>query len=145
MTTDYENVEILLVEDNPYDAELALRAFRKNKLINNVLWLKDGAEVLEFFFDGDEPRNREQPRLILLDLKLPKVGGLEVLEKLKNNPATSMIPVAVMTSSQEERDQITSYQLGANSYIVKPADFNQLIETVKSTGSYWLMINKLPH
>jgi DNA-binding response OmpR family regulator len=142
---DYEKVEILLVEDNPYDAELALRAFHKNKISNNVIWLKDGSEALDFFFDGDKARIREHPRLILLDLKLPKVDGLEVLARLKTNEITCMVPVTIMTSSQEETDLIKSYRLGVNSYIVKPTDFDQLIEAVKATGSYWLVINKLPY
>jgi CheY-like chemotaxis protein len=139
-----KKVEILLVEDNPYDAELALRAFRKNKISNDVVWLKDGSEVLDFFFDGAKARPREHPKLVLLDLKLPKVDGLEVLARLKANEVTRAVPVTIMTSSREERDLVKSYHLGVNSYIVKPTDFDQLIEAVKSTGSYWLMINKLP-
>jgi two-component system response regulator len=139
-------VEILLVEDNPDDAELALLALKRNHLANRIHLARDGAEALEFLFHSGEPGQPEpEPaRLILLDLKLPKVDGLEVLQRLKADPRTRHIPVVMMTSSREERDVIASYQLGVNSYIVKPVDFEQFTEAVHQLGLYWLLLNHLP-
>ncbi len=140
-------VEVLLIEDNPADAELTLRALRKHRLADAVEIARDGAEALDFLFgsgDGAKPRWRGGPRLILLDLKLPKIDGLEVLRRIKLDPATKGIPVVVMTSSQEERDLVESYRLGVNSYVVKPVDFEQFTEAVGQLGLYWLMLNKVP-
>jgi two-component system, response regulator len=142
-----QNVEILLVEDNPNDAELALRAFRKNNLCNNLVRVSDGEEALDFLFARGPFQNRDRhniPRLILLDLKLPKIDGLEVLRTIKGNEITKMIPIVVLTSSREEDDMIESYRLGVNSYIVKPVDFDKFIESVRDIGLYWLLLNQQP-
>jgi two-component system, response regulator len=140
-------VEILLVEDNPQDAEMTIRALKKHNLANNVHHVKDGAEALAFIF-GTDPYSERQPgngpKVVLLDLKLPKVDGLEVLKKMKGDSRTAMIPVVVMTSSREERDLIESYKLGVNSYIVKPVEFDKFMESVKSLGLYWLLVNQTP-
>jgi two-component system response regulator len=144
---DNQQVEILLVEDNPNDLELTLHAFRKNDVNIPIFVAHDGAEALEFLFSsGAFPeRNIEDgPRLILLDLKLPKVDGLEVLRVIKKDPRTKMIPVVVLTSSHEDKDIVESYRLGANSYIVKPVDFDKFIETVRVLRMYWLLINEAP-
>lgn len=146
MNDNYE-VEILLVEDNPNDAELALRALRKNNLANKIVVVKDGEEALDFIFANGKFKNRadvKEPRLILLDLKLPKVSGLEVLEKIKNDPVKKLIPVVVLTSSKEEKDIVESYRLGVNSYIVKPVDFEKFVDAVKDLGLYWLLLNQTP-
>jgi two-component system response regulator len=140
-------IEILLVEDNPHDVKLALHAFRTNNLINSVQVVRDGAEALEFIFCTDRYADRQianGPKVILLDLKLPLVDGLEVLRRVKADPRTRMIPVVVMTSSKEERDVVESYKLGVNSYIVKPIDFEQFTETVRQLGFYWLLLNHPP-
>jgi len=140
-------VEILLVEDNPNDVELTLHAFRKHNLSNHIQVARDGAEALEFVFGTDavtQPSPESSPKVILLDLKLPKIDGLEVLRRLKNDPRTRAIPVVVLTSSREERDIVESYQLGVNSYIVKPVDFGQLTESVRQLGLYWLLLNQPP-
>jgi two-component system response regulator len=140
-------VEILLVEDNQDDVELTLHTLRKEKLANNIHVARDGEEALEFLlFSGPhvERSFERPPRLVLLDLKLPKVDGMEVLRKLKADPRTRTIPVVIMTSSKEERDLFNGYGLGANSYIQKPVDFDQFRETVKSVGMYWLLINQPP-
>jgi CheY-like chemotaxis protein len=140
-------VEILLVEDNPSDAELALRALKKNNLANNVIRVCDGEEALDFIFARGPFKDRKKlniPRLILLDLKLPKVDGLEVLKIIKADPIMKLIPVVVLTSSVEESDMIESYRLGVNSYIVKPVDFDKFIESVRNIGFYWLLLNQQP-
>lgn len=140
-------VEILLVEDNPNDAELALRALKKNNLANNVIRVCDGEEALDFIFARGQYTTRDRlniPRLILLDLKLPKIDGLEFLKIIKADPVTKLIPVVVLTSSIEESDMIESYRLGVNSYIVKPVDFDKFIESVKNIGFYWLLLNQQP-
>lgn len=139
--------EVLLVEDNPYDAELILRAFRKAGLANDVLWLKDGVAVLDLLFgpDSDAAVARDMPsKLVLLDLKLPKVDGQEVLRRIKSDPRTRTIPVVVLSSSREESDVLRSYDAGANSYIVKPVDFDTFTETVRQLGLYWLTANQPP-
>jgi two-component system, response regulator len=140
-------VEILLVEDNPNDVELTLRALKKNNLTNKVHVVKDGAEALEYIFATGAYAGRDSnhsPRVILLDLKLPKVDGLEVLRQIKSNERTKMIPVVVLTSSKEERDLVESYKLGANSYITKPVDFESFVKAVKELGLYWLLLNQSP-
>ncbi len=144
--TGLEFVEILLVEDNPTDAELTLRALRRNNLANNVVWVKDGAQALDFLYCRGQYADRKNgtPKLILLDLKLPKIDGIEVLRELKNDNKHKMIPVVMLTSSQEERDLVESYRLGVNSYIVKPVDFEKFLETVSKVGFYWSLMNKIP-
>lgn len=143
---ELQQVEILLVEDNKTDAELTIRALRKNNLANNLVWLKDGAEALDFMFRSGAyaGRGNDSPRLILLDLKLPKVDGIEVLGRLKSDPRTKKIPVVMVTSSAEERDIVESYDLGVNSYLVKPVDFNQFVGVVAQAGLYWAVLNKMP-
>lgn len=134
--------DILLVEDNPDDVELTLRALQSANLANTVHVARDGVEALEFLFQpqpGCKPLR--VPKLILLDLKLPKVDGHEVLKRVKEDPRTQAIPVVVLTSSAEERDVMKTYQMGANSYIVKPVDFDQFTESVRDIGKYWLVIN----
>lgn len=140
-------VEILLVEDNPDDVELTLHALRKHNLANRIEVVRDGAEALEFIFatGAYAGRNVENgPRVILLDLKLPKVDGLEVLRRVKADPRTRRIPVVMLTSSREERDIVESYSLGVNSYITKPVDFDQFTEAVRQVGLYWLLLNQPP-
>jgi two-component system, response regulator len=141
------SLEILLVEDNLNDAELSLYALRKFKIANQIHHARDGAEALDYLFGSQTDNSQEpvqNPRLILLDLKLPKVDGLEVLRRLKANETTRTIPVVVLTSSREERDIIDSYNLGVNSYIVKPIDFAQFTEAVRDVGLYWLLLNQVP-
>jgi two-component system response regulator len=144
--TEFENVEILLVEDNSTDAELAIRALRKKNLANNLVWVKDGVEALDFIFCRGQYASRvnSTPKLILLDLKLPKVDGIEVLRTIKADVRTRTIPVVMLTSSHEERDIVESYQLGVNSYIVKPVDFDKFLEMVSQVGLYWSLVNKVP-
>ena len=140
-------IEILLVEDNNDDVELTLHALRKENLANNIHVARDGEEALEFLFCNGAHADRSferPPRLVLLDLKLPKVDGMEVLRQLKADPRTQSIPVVILTSSKEERDLVQGYGLGANSYIQKPVDFDQFRDTVKSVGFYWLLINQAP-
>jgi CheY-like chemotaxis protein len=146
MTTTNE-VEILLVEDNPNDVELTLRALKKNNLTNKVHVVKDGAEALEYIFANGAYAQRkieDHPRVILLDLKLPKIDGLEVLRRIKSDDRTKVIPVVVLTSSKEERDLVESYRLGANSYITKPVDFESFVKAVSELGLYWLLLNQPP-
>lgn len=141
-------VEILLVEDNPSDLELAMHALQKYNLANNIEIKRDGAEALDFVFCQGKYAQRDiekTPKIILLDLKLPKVDGLEVLNKIKSNPQTRNIPVVVMTSSNQERDIVESYELGVNSYIVKPVDFEQFADAVRNIGFYWLLLNEPPN
>ena len=142
-----EIVEILLVEDNPSDMELTLHVLTRNKLANHIEVVRDGAEALEFIFCTGKYADRKMengPKVILLDLKLPKVDGLEVLRRVKADPRTKRIPVVVLTSSREERDIVESYQLGVNSYITKPVDFDQFTEAVRHLGYYWLLLNQPP-
>lgn len=144
MTND---VEILLVEDNPNDVELAVHAFERNRIANHVQVVRDGAEALDFLFCRGEfasRQNHPHPRLVLLDLKLPKVDGLEVLRQIKADARTRTIPVVMLTSSREERDIVESYQMGVNSYIVKPVDFEQFTNSVQQLGLYWLLLNQPP-
>lgn len=140
-------IEILLVEDNLNDVELTLRALKKRNLANKVHVVKDGAEALEFIFGTGTYAERDInhiPKVILLDLKLPKVDGLEVLRKVKSDERTKVIPVVVLTSSKEESDLVESYKLGANSYITKPVDFDKFAQTVSEMGLYWLLVNQPP-
>ena len=141
------NVDILLVEDNPRDAELTLRALKKRNLANHVVWVKDGAAAVDYLFGvstAAPPAIPHTPKVILLDLKLPKVDGLEVLRRLKGDARTKVIPVVVLTSSREEQDIVESYQLGVNSFIVKPVEFENLSEAVAQLGMYWLLLNQPP-
>jgi two-component system response regulator len=142
----FEKVDILLVEDNPTDAELTMRALRKGNLANQITWVKDGAEALEFIFRNGAYAGRpdQHPKLILLDLKLPKVEGIEVLKRIKADERTRVIPVVMVTSSAEGRDVAESYKLGVNSYVVKPVEFEQFSETVAKAGFYWMLVNKTP-
>ena len=137
------HVEILLVEDNPSDVELTLHALKRNNVTNPVHVARDGAEALDYLF-GNGSRS-PVPKVILLDLKLPKIDGLEVLKRVKGDPRTKRIPVVVLTSSREERDLVESYNLGANSYIQKPVDFGQFTDAVKQIGYYWLVVNQPAH
>lgn len=142
-----KQIEILLVEDNPDDIELTLHALRKEKLANSIHVARDGEEALEFLFCKGMYKDRpagSMPKLVLLDLKLPKVDGIQVLRQLKADPRTCSIPVVILTSSKEERDLVQSYGNGANSYIQKPVDFAQFRDTVKNVGYYWLLINQSP-
>lgn len=140
-------VEILIVEDNPSDAEMAMRALKKNNIANNVLVVEDGEEALDFLFARGKFSNRSKkikPRIILLDLKLPKIDGLEVLREVKSNELTKAIPVIMLTTSKEEKDIVNSYKLGVNSYIVKPVDFDKFVDSVRDLGFYWLLLNQYP-
>ena len=145
MSSQY--VEILLVEDNPNDAELSLYALKKHHVANRVHLARDGADALDFLFAEGAYHDRsveDTPKVILLDLKLPKIDGLAVLRRVKEDPRTRQIPVVVLTSSREERDVIASYNLGVNSYIVKPIDFEQFSESVRQLGLYWVLLNEAP-
>jgi two-component system, response regulator len=138
---------IMLVEDNPDDVELTLRAFRKNNIANNTVVVRDGVEALDYLFcrGAYSERNvKEVPRLILLDLKLPKMNGLQVLEQIRSSEKTRLLPVVILTSSKEDADLMASYSNGANSYVRKPVDFNQFVEAVRGIGLYWLLINEAP-
>ncbi len=145
--TNLNEVEVLLVEDNPHDAEMTLTALRMHHLANRLHHVKDGAEALEFIFATESYASRKvecSPKVVLLDLKLPKVDGLEVLKKMKSDGRTQMVPVVVLTSSNEERDVLNSYRLGVNSYIVKPVDFEKFSESMRQLGLYWLLVNRSP-
>ena len=146
MSNNHE-VEILLVEDSPRDAEMTLRALHKRNLANHVVHVKDGEEALDWLFGRGVHAGRDaghQPKVVLLDLKLPKVDGLAVLRALRADERTRLLPVVVMTSSQEQRDVIESYKLGVNSYVVKPVDFDSFSAAVAELGHYWLLVNKEP-
>jgi two-component system, response regulator len=145
---DLNEVEILLVEDDTADAELTMRALRRNNLVNRIHWVRDGEEALDYMFASGSYSGRERtslPKLVLLDLKMPKVDGMQVLRRLKADPATQAVPVVIMTSSNEERDVAHSYDLGANSYIVKPVQFEAFLDTVAKIGLYWVLTNRVPH
>jgi len=138
---------ILLVEDNPDDELLTMRAMRKNNIANDIVVARDGAEALDYIFRQGQYEDRdvdEHPQVILLDLNLPKIGGLEVLKKIRSDKSTALFPVVVLTSSKEERDLVESYRLGANSYIRKPVDFNQFSDAIRQLGLYWLVLNEVP-
>lgn len=141
-------IEILLVEDNMNDAEMTIRALKKNNIANNLVHVKDGAQALDFLLGSGDYQGRDvenKPKLILLDLKMPKVNGLEVLEKIRSNENTRKIPVVVLTSSKEHPDIERCYDLGVNSYIVKPVEFTNFVKAVSELGVYWMMINQTPH
>jgi two-component system, response regulator len=138
---------ILLVEDNPDDVELTLRAFRKSKILNEIVVVTDGVEALDYLFTTGAHAGRDPtrvPEVVLLDLKLPKIGGLEVLRRLRADERTRRIPVVILTSSSEERDIVSSYDLGANSFVRKPVDFAQFVEAARQLGLYWLVMNQPP-
>ena len=139
-------MEILIVEDSDTDLELALRALTQAKVANRIEVARDGAEALDFLFSQGAfaQRAADNPRLVMLDLKLPKVDGLDVLRAIKENPTTRAIPVVVLTSSQEQRDIVESYNLGVNSYIVKPVDFDGFMAAVAELGMYWMLLNRVP-
>ncbi|MES2133504.1 MAG: response regulator [Bacteroidota bacterium] len=140
-------IEILLVEDNPNDAEMTIRALRKNHLANRIIHLKNGAEALDFIYGKGEYEGRDvraMPKVVLLDLKMPKVDGIEVLRTMKSNELTKTIPVVVLTSSKEDPDVKTCYELGVNSYIVKPVGFENFLKAISELGFYWLILNQSP-
>lgn len=142
-----QEADILLIEDNIHDAELAIRALKKNNLVNHLIHLKDGAEALDFIFGEGEYSERKAvhiPKVILLDLKMPKVNGIEVLQRLKANELTKKIPVVVLTSSKEDPDIQTCYALGVNSYVVKPVGFDEFVKAVSDLGLYWMILNQPP-
>ena len=142
----YQEVEVLIVEDNDEDAELAIRALKKHHLANNVMHLIDGEQALDFIFGRGKYSGRvisQMPKVILLDLKMPKVSGLEVLKAVKSDPRTKVIPVVILTSSEEDPDIKRCYELGANSYIVKPVEFDNFSKTVADLGLYWMVVNRV--
>lgn len=148
MNEDTDLVEVLLIEDTPTDAELALRALKKRGLGNKVIWLKDGAEAVDFLFGTGAYSGRDvvnnRPKVVLLDLRLPKLSGIEVLRRVKADPRTHSIPIVVVTSSREEVDLEECYRLGVNSYITKPVEFDEFAKVVGELGLYWLLVNRLP-
>jgi CheY-like chemotaxis protein len=143
---EVEQIEILLVEDSALDAELTMRGLRAEKLANNITWLRDGQQAIDYVLreGAYADRTTAAPRLVLLDLKMPRVDGIEVLRTIRANEATRHIPVVIMTSSQEEADIAKSYELGVNSYVVKPIDFDSLATVARNAGFYWLAINRAP-
>ncbi|MDP1800514.1 MAG: response regulator [Bacteroidota bacterium] len=147
MENAIHNIEIILVEDSLEDANLVIRSLKKNNLSNSIIHLKDGAEALDFIFANGEYAGRkieDKPKLILLDLKMPKVDGLQVLRALKTDDRTQSIPVVIMTSSREDRDLVESYKLGVNGYVVKPVSFENFAKAVAELGMFWLLINQSP-
>jgi two-component system, response regulator len=144
--SDLAPIEILLVEDNPADAEMAIRALKRGHLANGIEWIQDGENALDYVFRRGQYATRPQgnPRLILLDLKMPKLDGIDVLRALKADPGTRSVPVVMLTSSNEENDIVRSYDLGVNSYIVKPVEFDRFVDAVSKLGVYWAVMNKVP-
>lgn len=143
----YDPVDILIVEDNPADSELMLRALKKDNLANQVYLVEDGAEAIDFLFCRGKYSDRSQtkpPKVIFLDLKLPKVSGIEVLKAIRSNEGTARLPVVVVTSSREDPDIRTAYELGANAYVVKPVNFDDFINAVRHTGFFWMLVNQSP-
>ena len=143
---NYQHVEILLVEDSSADAEMTMRTLKRRGIANNIQWARDGVEALDYLFcTGDyADRINGHPKMVLLDLKMPRMDGLQVLERMKQNSHTKAIPVVMMTSSREEGDLVASYRLGVNSFVVKPVDFGEFAETVAQVGMYWLIANQAP-
>jgi CheY-like chemotaxis protein len=143
---NYQQVEILLVEDSKADADMTMRTLRKRGIANNVEWVKNGVEAMEYLYREGAFANRPTgaPKLVLLDLKMPLMDGLQVLERMKADPRTQAIPVVMMTSSREEGDVLASYRLGVNSYVVKPVDFRDFAEMVSEVGMYWMLSNQVP-
>jgi two-component system, response regulator len=143
---NYQHVEILLVEDSRADAEMTLRTLKRRGIANNIDWVTDGVEALEYLFREGRYTEREpgHPRLVLLDIKMPRLDGLQVLERMKHDDRTKNIPVVMMTSSREEGDLLSSYKLGVNSFVVKPVDFDEFAETVAQVGMYWMIANESP-
>ena len=143
---NYQQVEILLVEDSTADSEMTLRTLKRRGIANNIDWVRDGVEALEYLFCEGAYSQREArlPKLVLLDLKMPRMDGLQVLEQMKRDPRTRNIPVVMMTSSREEGDLISSYQMGVNSFVVKPVDFTAFAETIAQVGMYWMIANQTP-
>ena len=139
-------VEILLVEDSSADAEMTMRTLKRRGIANNIVWVRDGVEALEYLFcEGEHAgRNSGDPKMVLLDIKMPRMDGLQVLEKIKRDPRTQRIPVVMMTSSREEFDLLASYTLGVNSYVVKPVDFDAFAATIGQVGMYWMIANEVP-
>lgn len=147
MDRKYNEIEILLVEDNKNDAELIMRTLSKINLANNLIHVKDGAEALDFLFAREKYAGREikkTPRMILLDIKMPRIDGIEVLRQIREHESTKFIPVVIMTSSKEEQDIVRSYELGVNSFVVKPVDFREFAKAVSELGMYWVLINQPP-
>jgi two-component system, response regulator len=145
MVNNESLVEILLVEDNPNDAELALHVLKKHHLTNRVIWVKDGEEALDFLFHrGQYADVRGLPHVVLLDLRLPKVDGIEVLRQVRANPETREVPIVVLTSSKEERDVVATYELGVNSFVAKPVAFDEFAQVVAQLGMYWVLLNRVP-
>ncbi|MGZ7043659.1 MAG: response regulator [Methanobacterium sp.] len=143
----FDEIEVLLVEDNETDAELTIRALKKKNLANNLVWVKDGEEALEFIFATGRYSEREiqdLPKLVLLDLRMPKVDGMEVIRRIKDDERTNKIPIVVLTSSKEDKDIVESYNLGVNSYVSKPVEFDEFTEAVSTLGLYWMLLNKSP-
>jgi two-component system response regulator len=143
----FDELEVLLVEDNETDAELTIRALKRKNLANNLVWVKDGEEALEFIFATGRYSDREiqdLPKLVLLDLRMPKVDGMEVLRRIKADERTNKIPIVVLTSSKEDEDIVESYNLGVNSYVSKPVEFDEFTEAVSTLGLYWMLLNKSP-
>ncbi|HVR80885.1 MAG TPA: response regulator [Luteimonas sp.] len=143
---NYQHVEILLVEDSTADAEMTMRALKRRGIANSIEWVRDGVEALDYLFcEGrHSARGNGHPKLVLLDLKMPRMDGLQVLERMKQDARTRTIPVVMMTSSREEGDLLASYRLGVNSFIVKPVDFGEFAETVAQVGMYWMIANEAP-
>ncbi len=147
MPAEAEEVEIVLVEDDPLDGELCIRALRAHRLANHLVWLKDGAEALEYVFGpGTDPQRTggRRPKLMLLDLRMPKVDGFTVLKRMKSDERTKSLPIVVLTSSQEDKDVVESYRLGVNSYVAKPVEFDALCDIIAQLGLYWLLVNRAP-
>lgn len=142
----YQQVEILLVEDSKADAEMTLRTLTRRGIANSIEWVRDGVEALDYLFCTGTyaERSNGAPKLVLLDLKMPRMDGLQVLERMKQDPRTRAIPVVMMTSSRQEGDLVASYQLGVNSFVVKPVDFGEFAETVSQVGMYWMIANQAP-
>jgi two-component system response regulator len=144
---DYDGIEILLAEDNPQDAKMAMRAFKTHNFLNRLYWVKDGVEVLDFIFCRGAYSDRDatqMPKVLLLDLKMPRRDGLDVLRELKEHESTRTLPVVIMTSSNQERDIVDSYRLGVNGYVTKPLDFASFTEAVAQIGMFWLLVNQVP-